>query len=703
MSFLYPLFFLGALGIAAPIILHMIRRQTQKQQVFSSLMFLQESRPRYQKRSKIEHWLLLLLRCLALILLALAFVRPFWANPIEATPVNSLKRKVILVDTSASMRREGIWPEVLTRFDAVLGDVEVDDRVSVMTFDQQPGTLIDFEQWQLLEPDQRALIVGEQVKGLNPSWRGTALDQALIAAVRMIEEDEINTQSQTIGAQQIVLISDLQQGAELDLLHTFHWPGGIYLTAETVAAEQRTNGSLTVLADQNAYAASGEKSQRLVRVSNSADALQERFAVQWDNNPSESQADSLDVYVPPGQSVVVNIPYADESPQHLQLVGDDNPFDNQHYVSAPVRHQLHILFLGDEDVQDTQSLSFFLDRAFQPTRLFEPKITVHPADEPLTDIDLGEMGFVMIADDLVSENVTLLQDYLQTGKKVLVVMKTAAEAHTIAALTGKDRLVAEEVRPEDYAMLSEVDLNHPVLLPFDDPRFSDFTQIHFWNYRRLNLDETPGVRVIARFDSDDPAWFTVPAGEGQLVVMTSGWHPGDSQLALSTKFVPLIYSILEYGGALSNRPFQYTVGQPFQLPGWIRDSTSEMVLHRPDQTEITLEVEQDTYYVPDEPGFYAFESNEDKLLYAVNIAARESLTAPRTIEELETFGVSFQPQAAPPTDPDQQARQDRQSDCEQESRQKLWRWVLLALGMVLLLETALAGWLSRSKDQAQGV
>ena len=145
MSFLYPLFFLGALGIAAPIILHMIRRQTQKQQLFSSLMFLKESRPRYQKRSKIEHWLLLLLRCLALILLALAFVRPFLENPIEAAPESSLNRKVVLIDTSASMRRDGIWSAVLSRVDSVLAEVEPEDRVSVITFDKQPTTLIDFE------------------------------------------------------------------------------------------------------------------------------------------------------------------------------------------------------------------------------------------------------------------------------------------------------------------------------------------------------------------------------------------------------------------------------------------------------------------------------------------------------------------------------------------------------------------------------
>ncbi|MCP4709097.1 MAG: hypothetical protein GY869_10770 [Planctomycetes bacterium] len=348
-------------------------------------------------------------------------------------------------------------------------------------------------------------------------------------------------------------------------------------------------------------------------------------------------------------------------------------------------------------------MSFFLDRAFQPTRMFEPQITVHPADEPVTDIDFGEVGFVMIADDLAAENVAPLKEYVEAGKTVLVVMKTAEAVNTIAALSGGGRADAEEVQTEDYAMLSELDLNHPILQPFDDPRFSDFTQIHFWNYRRISLDERPGVHVIARFDNDDPAWFTLPVGEGQLMVLTSGWHPGDSQLALSTKFVPLIFSILEFGGAISNRQFQYTVGQSFELPNWVRENVSELVLHGPDQTEVALGAGEEIFYVPDEPGYYTFESNEDTLLYAVNIAARESQTAPMTVEELETFGVSFEVRESPQSESKRQVRRDREDLYEQESEQKLWRWILLATGMVLLVETGWAGWLSRSKDQTQGV
>ena len=74
MSFLAPLFLLGGLAVGLPIVFHLIRRTTREQKVFSSLMFLLPTPPRLTKRSRLENWLLLLLRCLALGLLAVELI-----------------------------------------------------------------------------------------------------------------------------------------------------------------------------------------------------------------------------------------------------------------------------------------------------------------------------------------------------------------------------------------------------------------------------------------------------------------------------------------------------------------------------------------------------------------------------------------------------------------------------------------------------
>src|SRR5439155_14101171 len=83
MSFLAPWFLLGALAIAGPIVFHMIRQSARERMPFSSVMFLRPIPPRVKRHPKLEHLLLLLLRCLVLVLLATGFARPFFAKQNE--------------------------------------------------------------------------------------------------------------------------------------------------------------------------------------------------------------------------------------------------------------------------------------------------------------------------------------------------------------------------------------------------------------------------------------------------------------------------------------------------------------------------------------------------------------------------------------------------------------------------------------------
>ena len=55
----------------------------------------------------------------------------------------------------------------------------------------------------------------------------------------------------------------------------------------------------------------------------------------------------------------------------------------------------------------------------------------------------------------------------------------------------------------------------------------------------------PNARAVASFDDSTPALVQAPVGKGALYIMTSGWRQDDSQFALSSKFVPFLYSLLE--------------------------------------------------------------------------------------------------------------------------------------------------------------
>ena len=51
MNFLTPLFLVGGLAVALPVVFHLIRRTTRERTRFSSLMFLRSSPPRLTRKS----------------------------------------------------------------------------------------------------------------------------------------------------------------------------------------------------------------------------------------------------------------------------------------------------------------------------------------------------------------------------------------------------------------------------------------------------------------------------------------------------------------------------------------------------------------------------------------------------------------------------------------------------------------------------
>jgi hypothetical protein len=242
-----------------------------------------------------------------------------------------------------------------------------------------------------------------------------------------------------------------------------------------------------------------------------------------------------------------------------------------------------------------------------------------------------------------------------------------------------------EAAGRKFALIGRVQFDHPLFAPFAEPRFADFTKIHFWKHRRVKLDDDPSSRIIAWFDNGDPFLIQQTVGKGRVFVATCGWHPADSQLALSTKFVPLVAGLIP-NTTTSIAHTQQTVFDTIDLPP-AKDDGDRRV-RRPDGSESPILAAATSYEAADEPGIYHFVLSGKDSPLAVNLAADESRTAPLPVEELEQRGarVGTQPSV------EQIAERERQLRLtELESRQKLWRWLIVAVLAVLLIETALAG------------
>ena len=89
------------------------------------------------------------------------------------------------------------------------------------------------------------------------------------------------------------------------------------------------------------------------------------------------------------------------------------------------------------------------------------------------------------------------------------------------------------------------------------------------------------TKVIAKFDNGEPAVLERNLAKGRVVLLASGWHPDESQLALSTKFVPLIGALLDQACGTNEALASVVVGQPVE----ILPSSAAVVVTKPDGRE----------------------------------------------------------------------------------------------------------------------
>jgi Mg-chelatase subunit ChlD len=695
MSLLMPLYIAGLAAISLPLIFHLIRRSPRGQVVFSSLMFLSRSPPRLTRRSRLDQWLLLLLRALALLLLAIAFARPFLRSQSALGITSSQgRRMILLVDTSASMQRQGAWSAAIERSRAVLDDLSPRDWVALYTFDNDVRVVVDFPREAAIPLSQHRQQISEQLGQLSPSWQSTNMAQALSRAAEDLKVLADESQSSVSAPLQIVLVSDMQQGSQVEALSGYEWPKSVKLDIVRVAPQADGNASLSLVADTSLM--NRQKNVRL-KISNSKDSLSESFHVSWVSADGTSAAGS-DIYVPPGESRVIRVPeQTGENLAYLQLEGDPHGFDNRLFLAPTRTETVGLLYLGNDQADDTEGALYYLLRAYADSELRKYVIVEEIPAGGLSADGVARISLAIATRPLEEREGVLMRRYLEKGGHLLYVASDTRCRDSIRSLLGDDQLELVEQQPEDYAMLVDIDFDHPLFAPFQNPQFSSFNKIHFWQYREIQLPADHASRVLARFDNGHPALLEQQVGDGVVWILTSSWQPADSELARSTKFVPLLLEMLEASHQQILQLPQYEVGQAVAL-NREAGGGGDLVVETPEGSQLKIGQAETFFTSTSTPGIYQLRSDNDAVDFAVNLPPVEGDTAVMEETRLEQFGITLGEQQ---TAEQQDQRERQMRDIELESKQKLWQWLISGALLLLIMETWLAGRLTvkRTKDE----
>jgi hypothetical protein len=689
MNFLAPWFLIGALAVAGPVLFHLIRRSARERMPFSSLLLLRPTPPRATRRRKLEHIVLLLLRCLCVLLLAACFARPFFSKAVFTPPAAAEGRQIVLLlDTSASMRRADLWAAARAVAARYLEKTTPADRLAIMTFDQQPRTLVSFADWSAWPMDQRAALARQRVDAVSPGWGGTHFGTALTTAAEQFSEEAARPNA--AAQRDLVLISDLQEGAKLDGLQGHDWPNGVGVIIEKVEPKRAGNAGISIQSQTAAGAGSGREAR--ARITNSRDSTYEKFLLGWSaEGGSDFAGKPVDIYLPPGQSRVFAAPDlpAGAVSGALRLTGDDEKFDNTAWFAAAEPEQVAIAYLGADAANDPEHMRYYLQRAFPDTARRRVEVVSAITNSVVSPEALNRASLAVIPSSLGIDDAKIARDWLAGGKTALLVLAGAQSTATLAALTGRSDVEITEASGE-YALLGEIDFSHPIFAPFADPRFSDFSRIHFWRHRRWTISPGDSVRVLARFDDGAPALGQIAVGKGNLLVLCAGWNPADSQLALSSKFLPLLQTILDWSGGAAPLRSQFVIGESIPSPVSAGDAPQ---WRKPDGKSVAVPAGT-AFTDTDIPGIYSVTAGAKTQRFAVNLPLEESRTAPLSLDDLARLGVPLRNEKMFPIATTPGAQRHLQ-DAELEGRQKLWRWLLVALLAAALIEIVLGGWLAR--------
>ena len=689
MSFLAPLLLLGVAALAVPILIHLVERERGQAIQFPSLMFLHKIPYKSLRRQRIRNWLLLLLRCAALLLLVMAFARPFFRSPSLAAGVSSSAREVvILVDRSYSMGYGDHWTRARAAAHAAVEALGPDDRATLIFFSQgaQSGARSTTNRASLLASIDTAQVAS----GV------TRYGPALKLAQTILEQSQV-------ARYEVILISDFQKtgwdGAEGTRL-----PNRTVLTTVPISDPATPNVAVSSVSFQREFFSGLERISASARLANGGDdpVSDLDVALEIDGREVESQPVSLEANA---SATVTFAPFtlSDRYTRGtVRAAADGLPRDDAfHFVVSPGQVVSVLIIEGP-------SAAFYLGRALaigSPPD-FRPEVM---SVEQVVPADLEGRSIIVLNDVRPPRGGVWrrLRPFVENGGGLLLVL---GERSTWRA-EGRDLLPGSLGAPANLSgtrggTLGYIDYSHPVFELFSAPRSGDLSAARFFRYRTLEAAESH--RVLARFSDGSVALAERRVGLGKVLVWASTLDSFWNDLALKPVFLPFVHQVAKYLADYTESVPWFTVGQVLELsrqtatPDDTSEATilpaegaAERVALAPSGERIALTVgDRPGFLELKEQGFYEIRSpgaEEDRpLTVAVNLDLTESELTALDSEELVAAVTGRAGGDEPSVDVAELSPEDL------ERRQSLW-WYLLVGGLLLLAtETAISNRLSRT-------
>jgi hypothetical protein len=632
MSFLAPLFLAGALTIAVPILLHLLKREPDARLKFSAVKMLRQAPVEHTRRRRLNELLLLLLRVTALLLLAIAFARPFFGG--EAALASS-GVTVVALDTSLSLAAPGQFERARELARRAVERAPSGNRVGVLTFADTPNAVA-------APSADRALAIAA-IDAASPGFGGTRYGSALDAAVDMLEG--------RTGT--IVVVTDMQssgwtardraaipESARLEIADVGPPPPNLAVIAARAA------GDRVIAAVRNA---GGQTRDARVQLTIDGRAAGQAAAT-----------------IEPGQTAEVVLP-AGRGRDAVVTVEDRDGVqgDNSRYLvlDTAARPAVLVMTGGGDLERDAFYLGHALTAAGADGAAFDVEAVAGAQLQTWDGARLNRYAAVILASTrgLERRGRDLLAEYIRGGGGgVLVAAGPDVDAEVAAGAVGGALSLVMPVRTDRprERTLAPADARHPIFQAFQGAAAT----LALVKFQRVATIRGANCRTLARFTSSEPALVECDLGAGRVLALASDLDNAWNDFPVHPTFVPFIHEAIRYLSGARPHAGEYLVGDApagvAPRPGIAAVKGTGVFSGR---------VSAENTPVP-------------FLRVAVNVDPAETDSTRLTPEQFLT-AITKQPGAA--------RSAERLEAREQEERQHLWQYVLGLMVAMLALESVI--------------
>ena len=679
MLFSSPLFLIGLVAVAVPIVVHLFNLRRYKKVYFSNVERLEELKSETRRKSTIRQLLILATRIMAIVFLVLAFARPVIptgnSNAVQAGG-NDVS---IFLDNSFSMESgdgDGILLEkAKSKAREIVAAYGQSDRFQLLT--------CDFE--------------GRHFHWLSKEEILLMIDEVEASSATPTLSDVIDKQTEFVRsgngvAKQIFVISDFQAPiVDFDKISNDEQKPLPNVTLVPLGTTEMNNIYIDTLILNAPVFTVGSSVSAEVRVCNDGDENLEKIPITLYLGGRQRAIANVDIPSRGSAVAVMHFPIEAKGALNGKVVITDYPviFDDSYYFSLNIREKVRGLLVEGKNRNE------FLGRLFDD----DSTVTVSTMTVQQMDFSRIEGNDFVILDELPTFTTGMAQalhTFVENGGTLVVIV--ADDADQTAYNNALSMFSAPQIsgRTTSRTVAGMVNFDNPLYKNVFSGKIDDMEMPSVTGYHRLvSSSNTLREPVITLVGGDDYVCVT-PCGDGRLYLVAAPLRDANTDFVRQALFVPTIYNMALY--SVRPTPPAITLGQESPVPlanrydlsnGSVRligiDSTFEEI---PDIRRVGTSSVLIPHTTSGRAGNYLLKQGDDKeeglsfnysrLESQMRFLGREVLE--QSIKDYNLKGFSVVRNVEKPLDTYLR---------EQMEGHKLWRWCILLCLLMLLTETLL--------------